>query len=78
MCAIYRIAVQGWTKAEALKEMQQGGFGFHGIWKNLVSWINILDLDQIKRQAGLGQNPNPVKSVPPVSPSNPAPAPYSN
>jgi len=45
MCAIYRIKVQGWTKEEALREMQEGGFGFHGIWKNLPRWITKLELN---------------------------------
>jgi protein tyrosine/serine phosphatase len=53
LCAIYRVAVQGWTKEEALKEMQQGGYGFHSLWKNLVSWVQQLDIDQLKRKAEL-------------------------
>ncbi len=53
MCALYRIAVQGWSKEEALKEMTQGGFGFHGIWENLIQWINGLDIDRIKKRAGI-------------------------
>lgn len=53
MCAIYRMAVQGWTQEEALKEMAEGGFGFHEAWVNLVPWINKLDIDKIKRQAGI-------------------------
>jgi protein tyrosine/serine phosphatase len=36
MCAVYRIAMQGWSKEEALKEMVQGGFGFHRISENLI------------------------------------------
>jgi protein tyrosine phosphatase (PTP) superfamily phosphohydrolase (DUF442 family) len=52
MCAVYRIAVQGWSKEEALREMKEGGFGFHGIWQNLVRYINSLDIERIKRQAG--------------------------
>jgi len=51
MCAVYRIAVQGWTKEEALREMTEGGFGFHGIWDNLIQWINGLDIDKIKHRA---------------------------
>ena len=35
MIAVYRIAVQGWSKAEAIREMTEGGFGFHRIWSNL-------------------------------------------
>jgi protein tyrosine/serine phosphatase len=52
MCALYRIVVQGWTKEEALKEMMEGGFGFHGIWENLIQWINELDIEGIKKRAG--------------------------
>ncbi len=53
MCALYRVAVQGWSKEEALKEMAQGGFGFHGIWENLTHWINGLDIERIKNRAGI-------------------------
>lgn len=51
MCANYRVAVQGWTKADALKELKEGGFGFHEIWKNLPPWFEKLDIDAIKKQA---------------------------
>jgi protein tyrosine/serine phosphatase len=53
MCALYRVAVQGWSKEEAVREMTQGGFGFHGIWENLVHWMNGLDIDGIKKKAGI-------------------------
>lgn len=53
MVAIYRIAVQGWSKEEAAREMTEGGFGFHEVWVNLIPWLNALDIDRIKRQAGL-------------------------
>jgi len=64
MCAVYRIAMQGWTKEDALKEMTEGGFGFHGICDNLIQWIDKLDIDKIKK-AGIRQNPEPV-----VAPAN--------
>lgn len=53
MAAIYRIAVQGWSKEEAIREMVDGGFGFHGIWQNLISWIDSLDFATIKKESGL-------------------------
>ncbi len=53
MCAIYRVAVQGWSKEEALKEMKEGGFGFHDIWVNLPRWFKKLDIESIKKQAGI-------------------------
>jgi protein tyrosine phosphatase (PTP) superfamily phosphohydrolase (DUF442 family) len=55
--AVYRITVQGWSKAEAIREMTQGGFGFHETWSNLPRWIRKLDIDRIKRQAGINRRP---------------------
>jgi protein tyrosine/serine phosphatase len=53
MIAVYRIAVQGWSKAEAIREMTEGGFGFHWIWGNLPQWVQDLDIGDIKRQADM-------------------------
>lgn len=50
MVAIYRIVVQGWPREEALREMRNGGFGFHGVWKNLIQWINGVNIEAIKRK----------------------------
>jgi protein tyrosine/serine phosphatase len=53
MCALYRIVVQGWSGNEALREMTEGGFGFHAVWKNLPAWIEKLDIEAIRREAGI-------------------------
>ncbi len=53
MVAIYRVAVQGWTKEEAIREMTEGGYGFHAIWANLPDWIRDLDIDAVAENAGL-------------------------
>ena len=53
MCAVYRIAIQGWTREEAVREMTEGGYGFHAVWKNLPKWIEDLDFDSIKKEAGI-------------------------
>ncbi|MEJ2155306.1 MAG: tyrosine-protein phosphatase [Desulfobacteraceae bacterium] len=53
MCALYRVAIQGWSKEAAIREMTQGGYGFHGIWQNLIDWIYELDIDRIKKRAGI-------------------------
>ncbi len=50
MVAIYRIAFEGWTKAQATDEMINGGFGFHPMWQNLLRYIEELDVDAIKAQ----------------------------
>ena len=53
LCAMYRIAVQDWSKAQAIAEMTQGGMGFHGIFQNLIAYINDADIERLKREAGL-------------------------
>lgn len=53
MCAVYRVAVQGWTRDEALKEMLEGGYNFHGIWQNLITWFNKLDIEKLRKTAGI-------------------------
>jgi len=55
MAAIYRIAVQGWSKEQALAEMTRGGFGFNQGYQNLVRYIRDLDIEQLKLRAGLGR-----------------------
>lgn len=49
MSAMYRIAEQGWTKDEALKEMLEGGYGFHPLWTNIITYVKYVDVDKIKR-----------------------------
>ena len=53
MCAIYRIVFQGWTKEEAIKEMKDGGYGHHKIFKNLPRFIMKLDVGKVKKAAGI-------------------------
>jgi protein tyrosine/serine phosphatase len=50
MVAVYRIVVEGWTKAEASDEMIHGGYGFHPLWRNLLRYIETLDVDAIRAQ----------------------------
>ena len=58
MIAIYRIAVQGWDKEEALREMTEGGYGYHAMWQNLKKYIRQLDIEQIKGRAGIERSTN--------------------
>jgi protein tyrosine phosphatase (PTP) superfamily phosphohydrolase (DUF442 family) len=53
MIAIYRIAVQNWDREEAIREMVEGGYGFYPMWENLKTYLRRLDIDAIRREAGL-------------------------
>ena len=53
MVALYRVVVTGWTKEQAIREMIEGGYGFHPIWANLVRYIRNLDVNAIRKEAGI-------------------------
>ncbi len=54
MCAAYRIFVQGWSRAEAVREMREGGFGFHTAWGDIDGYLlDDMDAGSIRRQLGI-------------------------
>jgi protein tyrosine/serine phosphatase len=48
MVALYRIVRQGWSKESAIREMVDGGYGFHKVWKELREFVEETDTDQFK------------------------------
>ena len=50
MSAMYRIMEQGWSKDEAIREMVDGGYGFHAIWSNIIHYVKNVDIGKIKRE----------------------------
>ena len=50
VCALYRIVFQGVSKEEAIREMVEGGFGFHRIYKNIIRTIHEMDVESIKKE----------------------------
>lgn len=53
LCAVYRVVVCGWTKDAAVQEMKEGGFAFNPTWQNLVNYVKRLDVDALKKRAGI-------------------------
>lgn len=53
--AVYRIAMQGWSKENALREMVEGGYGYNEALINLQETIKNLDVAAIQRKAGIGE-----------------------
>ncbi len=50
MVAAYRVVVNGWTKEQAIREMVEGGYGFHSVWSNLVRYIRNMDVDALREE----------------------------
>ena len=51
--ALYRIVVQRWEKAEAIREMREGGFNHHSFWANITRHVEEADVAWYRRQLGL-------------------------
>lgn len=49
ICAMYRIVFQKWSKADAINEMKNGGYGFHRIFFNIPRYIENVDVNKIKQ-----------------------------
>lgn len=47
--ALYRIVFQNWTKQAAIRELKDGGFGYHTIFFNIPSFINDIDINEMKQ-----------------------------
>jgi protein tyrosine/serine phosphatase len=52
MSAMYRILEQGWTPEDALKELVDGGYGYHSMWKNIVRYVRSVDADKLRAAIG--------------------------
>ena len=46
--AMYRIVFQHWSKEQASKELMQGGYGYHAMWKNIPAYIRSVDIEKIR------------------------------
>jgi protein tyrosine/serine phosphatase len=48
MLAMYRIVEQGWSKQDAISEMVNGGYGYHRMWRNILRYIERVDVEHIR------------------------------
>jgi protein tyrosine phosphatase (PTP) superfamily phosphohydrolase (DUF442 family) len=46
--AVYRMAVQSWSKDDAITEMIDGGYGFHPVWIEIPKFLRRLDVEKVK------------------------------
>jgi protein tyrosine/serine phosphatase len=54
MSAMYRILEQGWTPEDALKELIDGGYGYHSMWKNIVRYVRSVDAATLRESIESG------------------------
>lgn len=47
--ALYRMVEQGWTREAAIREMLEGGYGYHSIWKDIITFLETVDVEALRR-----------------------------
>jgi protein tyrosine/serine phosphatase len=47
--AVYRIVIDNWSKEEAIREMQSGGFGFNNTYTNIIKYLQGLDPEKLRQ-----------------------------
>ena len=63
--AVYRLVVQGWSKEDAIQEMKEGGYGFHKVFGNLITYLEKMDVEKLKKKAGVPTRKSDSSSTPP-------------
>jgi len=48
--ALHRILFEGWTKAEAIEEMKNGGYGWHSMWTNIPHYLEKVDVEALRKK----------------------------
>jgi protein tyrosine/serine phosphatase len=51
MSAMYRRIYLGWSAEDALRELTDGGYGYHSIWRNIQRYVR--DADVVKLRAAI-------------------------
>jgi hypothetical protein len=51
--ALYRVVVQDWSKADALREMDEGGFHHSSLWRNLDDYVLKANVEALRRELGI-------------------------
>ena len=53
LIAIERMVSEGWSREDAIREMVEGGYGFHAIWQNMIDYVEHVDVERLRRLADI-------------------------
>jgi protein tyrosine/serine phosphatase len=59
MCAFYRVVEQGWKREDAIREMREGGYGFHKLLVNFVRHAQRMDIEKVRQRVDELAPPKP-------------------
>ena len=55
LIALYRVVVQGWSKEDAIREMDDGGYHHSSWWRNLDRYVAAADVDAFRKELKIGK-----------------------
>ena len=50
MSAMYRRIYHGWSAEDALRELTDGGYGYHSIWTNIQKYVRNADVEKLRAE----------------------------
>jgi protein tyrosine/serine phosphatase len=50
VCAMYRIVEQRWSREDAIRELDEGGYGFHRMFANIPAYLRKVNVEKIRRR----------------------------
>lgn len=53
--AMYRMVEQGWSREAAIDELVHGGYNYHSIFGNIITYLENVDIEAIKYQVSKAQ-----------------------
>ena len=48
--AMYRIVVQGWSREAAIDELVHGGYHYHAVFDNIITYLKQVDIKAIRKR----------------------------
>ena len=59
LMALYRVVVQGWSKEDAIREMDEGRYNHSSIFSNLDRYIRTANVEALRKQLGITLKASP-------------------
>jgi len=60
LMALYRVVVQGWSKDDAIREMNEGGYHHSSLFSNLDRYVRAANVEALRKQLGITVRTSPA------------------
>lgn len=72
MMALYRVVVEGWSKDDALREMNEGGYHHSSLWENLDRYVRTANIDALRKELKIANPAATLAAALAITPSRAA------